>query len=150
MVAQKQIPGALLNMDTNRIKGKIAFIYPAKFNLKGATAPTLNFIEQGMHVAMSVGISFLDLDPSTHYLVFFKLISPQGEEVVTSSEMGAIPADQIDPLKRTSFLSASFYFDVDSFGAYRFSCQLIDLLHSTSEPVDSKDIYFNVLSSSNE
>lgn len=126
-------------------KGKIAFIYPAKFNMQGASSPTLNFVDNNHSVAMSVGISFLELDPSVNYFVTFSLYDSNGNEVVTSSGMGAIPSDQIDPERKTSFLSASFHFGTSSYGTYKFSCQLIDLMYDNGKAIDSSDVYFNVI-----
>lgn len=132
-------------MDSSTPNAKIAFIYPAKFNLNGANSPTLNFYAVGHRVAMSVGISFVDLDPNKSYIVSFTLTDSDSHEVVTSVGMNGIPSDQIDPRLHTSFLSASFYFDVSASGTYRFSCQLIDMLHNNGNAFESKDIYFNVI-----
>lgn len=124
--------------------GKIAFIFPAKFDLKGAAAPTLNFRANNNRIAMSVGISFVELNTERGYLVSFTLADPEGKEIVTSIGMGGVPSDQIDPEFHTSFLSASFYFDAPSNGTYHFYCHLIDLAHHTESPIDSKDIFFNI------
>ncbi|HHH1854173.1 TPA: hypothetical protein ACPY5T_002329 [Yersinia enterocolitica] len=131
-------------LNENNQLGKVAFIFPAKFDLKGANAPTLNFKANNNRVAMSVGISFVELKVDRGYLVSFTLTDPEGKEIITSTGMGGVPSEQIDPDFHTSFLSASFYFDVSINGTYHFYCHLIDLVHSTETPIDSKDILFNI------
>lgn len=126
------------------VSGKIAFIFPAKFNSEGASSPTLNFSPRfdGI-VAMSVGISFIELNPKNPYFVVLKMKGPSDEVVEISSGMDAIPPDQIDPKRHTSFLTASFYFKPENFGTFRFSCDLVNPF-SSGKPCDTKDILFNV------
>lgn len=133
------------DLNDKNASGKIAFIFPAKHNLEGASSPTLNFMcrYDGV-IAMSVGISFLELDPRSPYFVILKLHDSQGEEVEISSGMNAIPPDQIDPKRKSSFLTASFYFKPESFGTHKFTCDLIHLL-GTGKPVDSQNVLFNVI-----
>lgn len=109
-------------MEPNRSPtGKIAFMFPAKFNLEGARSPVLNFqVREDEVVAMSVGISFLELDQQSPYFVTLQLFSPSNEEVEISAPMNAIPPEQIDPIKKSSFLTASFYFEPIESGSYRF------------------------------
>lgn len=125
---------------------KIAFMYPAKFNLKGATEPVLNFKARDNNVlSMSVGVSFIELDPSENYWVLIGLEDPQGSAVVNSTHgISVIPAEEIDPVKKTSFLSANFYFEATSAGVYRFFCELRNPLANYGNLIDSKEIYFNV------
>ncbi|ORJ47999.1 hypothetical protein B2M27_23240 [Kluyvera intermedia] len=132
-------------MDTEKnVSGKIAFIFPAKYNAEGASSPTLNFATRydGI-VAMSVGISFIELAPKTPYFVILKMKGPSDEDVEISSGMDAVPPDQIDPKRHTSFLTASFYFKPEKFGTYRFSCELISPF-GNGKPNDIKDVLFNV------
>ncbi|EPK4611424.1 hypothetical protein JKM78_004696 [Citrobacter freundii] len=126
------------------VTGKIAFIFPAKFSAEGASSPALNFATRfDGTVAMSVGISFIELDPKTPYFVMLKMKGPSDEDVEISSGMDAIPPDQIDPKRRTSFLTASFFFKPEQFGTYRFSCELVNPFGS-GKPNDIKDVLFNV------
>ena len=94
---------------------------------------------------MSIGISFLELDRDENYLVVFKLVDAIGNEVATSNGMEGIPSHEIDPQWNTSYLSASFYFPVLSYGTYKFTCNLISLLYEYGEPIDTKEILFNVI-----
>ncbi|BBT71131.1 hypothetical protein [Klebsiella sp. WP8-S18-ESBL-06] len=125
---------------------KIAFMFPAKYSPKGATNPVLNFKTRDNNILpMSVGVSFIELDPKENYLVSIGLEDPEGNSVTNSSHgMSAIPSDEIDPVKRTSFLSANFYFEATSSGIYKFSCELRNLLVNYGNVIDSKEIYFNV------
>ncbi|ARF49687.1 hypothetical protein [Pantoea stewartii] len=125
--------------------GKIAFMFPAKFNLEGARSPVLNFsVRDDGIIAMSVGISFLELNAGSPYFVNLKLSSPNGDEVTISSTLEAIPGDHIDPIKRSSFLTASYYFEPSLNGSHRFTCELLDVIRD-SKPVDAMSLWFNVL-----
>lgn len=126
-------------------KGKIAFIFPAQFNAHGAISPMLNFKVKGDKLAISMGISFIDLDPVESYLVIFELLSPSGEKVVTSNGVDGLPPSQIEPTLRTSFLSANFYFEVSEFGAYTFKCSLASMMYNYGNAIDSKEIMFNII-----
>ena len=132
--------------EITKASGKIAFIFPAKFNLEGARSPTLNFsVRDDGIIAMSMGISFLELKAGAPYFVNLKLFNPHNEEVSISSSMDAIPGDHIDPIKRSSFLTASYFFNPTFNGTHRSRCELLDILGKPSAPVDSMDVLFNVL-----
>ncbi len=133
-------------MDNEKeISGKIAFMFPAKFNLEGARAPTLNFtVRDDGVIAMSVGISFLELKNTLPYFVSLKLADPNLQDVPISSSMDAIPENYIDPVKRSSFLTASFYFNPTLNGTYRFTCELLNP-YDSENPLDSMSVFFNVL-----
>ncbi|MEO2278767.1 hypothetical protein KDV90_26125 [Serratia marcescens] len=126
-------------------RGKIAFIFPAKFNSHGANSPTLNFRAKDGKLAMSMGISFLELNQEESYLVAFNLVAPSGETVVTSTGIDGLPPREIHPEWKTSFLSANFYFEVKEYGTYTFTCQLINLLYDYGNPIDKKEILFNII-----
>lgn len=129
----------------NKPSGKIAFMFPAKFNLEGARSPALNFtVRDDGVVTMSVGISFLELTPGKPYFVNLKMANPNDEEVEISSPMDAIPGDHIDPYRRSSFLTASYYFRPTMNGSHRFTCELLDILGSPHS-IDIMSVYFNVL-----
>ncbi len=126
--------------------GKIAFMFPAKFNLEGAKSPMLNFFvrDDGI-VAMSMGISFLELTAGADYLVMMKLYNSKGVEIPISTSMGAIPGDQIDPIRRSSFLTASFHFKPTVDGTYSFSCELRDIIRKPEAPIATMEVLFSVL-----
>ncbi|WP_149570735.1 hypothetical protein [Serratia bockelmannii] len=126
-------------------RGKIAFIFPARFNSHGANSPTLNFMVKNGRLAMSMGVSFLELNQEENYLVTFTLVDPSGETVVTSNGMDGLPSREIHPEWKTSFLSANFYFDVKEYGTYTFTCQLINPLYDFGNPIDTKEILFNII-----
>lgn len=68
--------------ENDEASGRIAFMFPAKFNLPGATSPVLNFsIRNDGMIAMSIGISFLELNAGSPYFVMLKLFNPNGDEV---------------------------------------------------------------------
>ncbi|MBE0005119.1 hypothetical protein FOT53_08955 [Citrobacter freundii] len=125
---------------------KIAFMFPAKYNSKGATDPVLNFRTKDDNVLpMSVGMSFIELDPNENYWVVIGLEDPEGNSVVNSTHgVSVIPSDEIDPIKRTSFLSANFYFNATKSGVYKFFCELRNPLTNYGNVIDLKEIYFNV------
>ena len=121
-------------------------MFPAKYNPKGATDPVLNFRAKDKNVLpMSVGVSFIELDPNEDYWVLIGLEDPDGNSVVNSTHgMSVIPSDEIDPIKRTSFLSANFYFEAKKPGVYKFFCELRNPMVNAGNIIDSKEIYFNV------
>ena len=120
-------------------------MFPAKLNLEGARSPALNFtVRDDGIITMSIGISFLELRPGMPYFVNLKMANPNNEEVEISSSMDAIPGDQIDPYRRSSFLTASYYFLPTMNGSHRFTCELLDVLGS-SHAIDTMSVYFNVL-----
>ena len=125
---------------------KIAFMFPAKYNPKGATEPVLNFRTRDDNVLpMSVGVSFIQLDPLENYWILIGLEDPLGKSVANSSTgMAVIPSDEIDPIKQTSFLSANFFFEAKISGVYRFYCELRNPMVNFGRLIDSKDVYFNV------
>ncbi|MDU6388652.1 MAG: hypothetical protein E6562_08680 [Pantoea sp.] len=129
----------------NKPSGKIAFMFPAKLNFEGARSPALNFtVRDDGIITMSIGISFLELTPGRPYFVNLKMANPNYEEVEISSTMDAIPGDHIDPYRRSSFLTASYYFRPTMNGSHRFTCELLDMLGSL-HAIDNMSIYFNVL-----
>ncbi|MEH3452396.1 hypothetical protein [Phytobacter diazotrophicus] len=131
---------------------KIAFMFPARYNLKGAVDPVLNFkANENNALSLSVGISFIQLDVNANYWVLFGLEDPNGKAVVNSTHgMSAIPSDQIDPEKKTSYLSANFYFNITLPGVYKFYCELRNPLVNFGNALDYKEIYFNVAQAEQE
>ncbi|EMN3921295.1 hypothetical protein TUM17580_31820 [Citrobacter farmeri] len=129
----------------NITTGKIAFMFPAQFNVEGASSPTLNFkARYDGTVAMSIGISFLELDPKSPYFVKLSLKDSHDNDVPISSGMDAIPPNQIDPIRKSSFLTASFNFKAEIAGTHKFTCELIQPL-SGSMSLDSKNVLFNII-----
>ncbi len=124
---------------TNLHKGKIAFIFPANTE-SGSLKPTLNFKSQGDVLSITMGISFIDLNPESSYIVNLSITSPSGASLI-DTRIDGIPSENIDPVVRTSFLSAKMHLNAKESGMHCFKCELIEMLQAT---VDKKEIYFNV------
>lgn len=124
---------------TNERRGKIAFIFPANAE-SGFLKPTLNFTVHGDTLAITMGISFIDLNAESSYLVRLSVTSPSGESLLDSG-LDGIPPENIDPAKRTSFLAANMYLISSESGMHCFRCELIEMLQTT---VDKQEIFFNV------
>ncbi|WP_139308733.1 hypothetical protein [Pantoea sp. 1.19] len=127
-----------MNTDKN---GKIAFIFPAN-EQSGIAKPTLNFKSINGHFHITVGISFINLLVDDIYFTRLDVVSPSGESIM-SEKIKPIPANSIDPVMHTSFLSASMYLEAKESGVYTFKCELIESLRDS---LDKKEAYFNVVS----